>query len=116
MPSGQDISRFSIATNYIWKDIKTKKKQEAVDFHNVVAWGKLAEIISQYVKKGSKVYIEGRLHNRSWNDKAGTKHYMTEVVAEELIMLGHKTKDSRSESALAKEAPNSTELAVEDDN
>ncbi len=110
MKNGQATSRFRIATNYIWKDAKTKAKKETAEFHNVVAWGKLADVINQYLKKGSKVYLEGRLQNRSWLDKAGTKKYMTEVVAKELIMLGHRTGKGDPAKALAKE-----EVAVEDE-
>ena len=85
-PSGQSISEFSLATNY-----RTEKK-ETVEFHEIVAWGKLADIIGQYVKKGSKVYVEGRLHTNAWKDKSGIAHKKTEVVADNLIMLGHRGK------------------------
>lgn len=94
-PSGQSISQFSLATNY-----RTEAK-ETVEFHDVVAWGKLADIINQYVKKGSKVYVEGRLHTNSWKDKTGKSRRTTEVVAENLIMLGHRGK---REVELAKQA------------
>ena len=114
LPSGQAIARFRVATNYIWKDYKTKVKKETVEFHNVVANGRLAEIISQYVNKGSKVYIEGRLVNRSWKNSRDEKEFMTDIVADELIMLGHRNKPDESEEALAKEEPDSDELAVED--
>ncbi|USN53836.1 MAG: single-stranded DNA-binding protein [Candidatus Nomurabacteria bacterium] len=95
LPSGQAISTFSLATNYSWRDIKTKSRKESTEFHDIVAWGKLGEIIQQYVKKGSKVYIEGRLHRRSWEDKAKQKHYRTEVVAENLVMLGHRSAKTK---------------------
>src|SRR4029077_14618931 len=64
--SGQNVTRFSVATNYAWQDAKSKTKKEAVDFHDVIAWGKLGDIIAQYVKKGSKIYVEGRLRNRKY--------------------------------------------------
>jgi len=85
-PAGTAISEFSLATNY-----RTEEK-ETVEFHDVIAWGKLADIINQYVKKGSKVYVEGRLHTNSWKDKAGKPRRKTEVVADNLIMLGHRGK------------------------
>ncbi|MFA6392393.1 MAG: single-stranded DNA-binding protein [Patescibacteria group bacterium] len=86
--SGQTITYFGLATNYSWKDIKTKERKEKVDFHNIIAWGRLAEIVTTYLKKGDKVYIEGRLQNRKWDDEKGQKHSKSEVVAQNLIMLG----------------------------
>jgi len=85
-PSGQSVVNFSVATNFNWTD-ETGKKQERAEFHNVVAWRKLAEIIGQYLKKGSKIYIEGRLQTRSWDDQSGVKRYRTEIVADNMIML-----------------------------
>lgn len=92
LQSGKAVSTFSIATNAQWTDAKTKTKREDVEFHDIVAWGKLAEIIGQYVKKGSKVYVEGRLQNRSWKGKDGKSQKRTEIVADNLIMLGHRSK------------------------
>jgi single-strand DNA-binding protein len=92
-PSGIAVAKFSIATNERWKD-DGGNIQERVEWHNIVAWRKLAEICGQYLKKGSKCYIEGKLQTRSWDDKnTGTKRYMTEIVADDLIML-----DSRGAS------------------
>jgi len=88
-PSGTAVCSFSVATNREWKDSTGQKKEEAT-FHKVVAWSKLAEIISQYVKKGSKVYVEGRMANRSWNDQQGNPRNVTEVIADELILLDSK--------------------------
>lgn len=85
-PSGQTVASFAIATNLSWTD-KSGQKQTKAEFHNVVAWRKLADIIGQYVKKGSKVYLEGRLETRSWDDQNAIKHYRTEIVADNLIML-----------------------------
>ena len=109
LPSGQSVSFFGLATNYAWKDIKTKEKKESVDFHNVLAWGKLAEIIEKYLKKGSRIYLEGRLKHRSWKDKEGKFQNRTDIVADNLIMLGHKTKPAE----LAKEEVNMEEIQVE---
>lgn len=98
-PNGQKVAAFSIATNRVWKDT-SGEKQEAVDFHNVVAWGKLAEIIERYLEKGKKVYVEGRLTTRSWEDQTGAKRYKTEIVAENVILLSGKSEGSaRSESS-----------------
>lgn len=83
---GQSVVSFSVATNRTYTDSSGQKVSQA-EFHNIVAWGKLAEIISQYCKKGKKVYVEGRLQTRSWEDQQGVKHYKTEINAENLIML-----------------------------
>ena len=89
-PSGVAVAKFSIATGERWKD-QEGNMQERTDWHNIVAWRKLAEICGQYLKKGSKVYLEGKLQTRSWDDKTtGAKRYATEVVADDLIMLDSK--------------------------
>lgn len=80
LPSGMSVASFSVATNRKYKD-RDGKMQESVDFHNVVAFGRTAENISQFLKKGSQILVEGRLQTRSW-DKDGVKHYRTEIVAD----------------------------------
>lgn len=81
-PSGQSVTSFGVATNRVWKD-QTGAQQQAVEFHNIVAWGRLAEICHQYLKKGSLVFIEGRIQTRSWQDQnSGQKRYRTEIVTE----------------------------------
>jgi single-strand DNA-binding protein len=102
LASGQTLTRFSLATNYAWTDTQTKTKRETVDYHDIVAWGKLGEIIAQYVKKGAKVYIEGRLRNRSFVGKDGQKRTKPEIVAENMIMLGHRTP---TQAAVVPEEP-----------
>ncbi len=92
-PSGQTVTNFSVATNLIWTDASGEKQKKA-EFHNVVAWRKLGEICAQYLKKGNKVYIEGRLQTRDWEGQDGVKRYRTEIVADNMIMLD--TKGSRS--------------------
>ena len=88
--SGVPVAKFSMATNERWKDTDGNF-QEKTEWHNIVAWRKLAEICGQYLKKGSKIYIEGKLQTRSWDDKnTGVKKYMTEIVADDLIMLDSK--------------------------
>ncbi len=84
--SGQSVCSFGVATNRNWTDA-AGQKQEAVEFHNVVAWGKLAEICGQYLGKGRKVYVEGRLQTRQWEAQDGTKRSTTEIVADNLIIL-----------------------------
>ncbi|OGZ53977.1 MAG: hypothetical protein A3H64_03840 [Candidatus Ryanbacteria bacterium RIFCSPLOWO2_02_FULL_45_11c] len=81
MPSGQPVANFGIATNRVWRDKEGQKQQQA-DFHNVVAFGKLAETISQYMKKGNMIYVEGRLTTRNWDAPDGAKKSRTEIIAE----------------------------------
>jgi single-strand DNA-binding protein len=88
-PSGISVTSFGLATNLIWND-QQGQKQEKVEFHNIVAWRRLAEIMGQYLHKGSKIYIEGRLQTSSWDDQSGNKKYRTEVIADNMIMLDRK--------------------------
>jgi single-strand DNA-binding protein len=89
-PQGTPITSFSVATGRVWKD-QQGTQQEKTEFHNIVAWRRLAEIAAQYLTKGRQVYIEGYLQTQSWDDKtSGQKRYRTEVVAENMIMLGSK--------------------------
>ena len=81
IPSGTKVATFGIATNRVWKD-KNGVKQENVDFHNIVVFGRQAEIVGQYMKKGSSILIEGRIQTRSWDDAAGVKKYRTEIIAD----------------------------------
>ena len=89
LPSGQSVANFSVATNRVFYD-KDKQKQEQVEFHNIVAFGRTAEIAQQYLKKGSMVLIEGRIQTRSWQDASGNKRYRTEIITERL-QLGPRT-------------------------
>ena len=89
-PQGTPITSFSVATGRVWKD-QNGVQQEKTEFHNVIAWRRLAEITAQYLTKGRQVYIEGYLQTQSWDDKtSGQKRYRTEIVAENMIMLGNK--------------------------
>ncbi|MEO6078105.1 MAG: single-stranded DNA-binding protein [Candidatus Andersenbacteria bacterium] len=93
-PQGTAVTSFSVATGRVWKDANGVQ-QEKTEFHNVVAWRRLAEIAAQYLTKGRQVYIEGALQTQSWDDKtSGQKRYRTEVVAENMIMLGNKSDPS----------------------
>jgi single-strand DNA-binding protein len=85
-PQGTVVTTFSVATNLKWTDANGQK-QEKAEFHNIVAWRKLAETCAQYLKRGSKVYIEGRLQTREWDAQDGTKKQRTEIIAENMIML-----------------------------
>ena len=86
IPSGQTVASFSVATNRSWTD-SSGQRQDKADFHNIVAWGKLAEICSQYVKKGRKIYVEGRMQTSEWEGDDGQKRYRSEIVAENVILL-----------------------------
>ncbi|MBW2538051.1 MAG: single-stranded DNA-binding protein [Deltaproteobacteria bacterium] len=91
-PSGVAVANFNIATSEKWKDKNTGEMQERTEWHRIVAWGKLGEICGEYLSKGRQVYIEGRIQTREWEDKEGIKRYTTEIVANEMNMLG--TRDS----------------------
>ena len=85
----RSVCTLGVATNRSWKDSDGQKKEE-VEFHNVVVWGKLAEICTEYLKKGTKVFFEGRLQTRQWEDEGGVKHSRTEIVAQDMIILSPK--------------------------
>src|SRR5690554_2009050 len=89
LESGRKLAKFSLATNESYKNQKGERVTET-QWHNIVAWGKTAEIIESYLTKGKEVAIEGKLTSRSWDDKEGQKRYITEVVCNELVMLGSK--------------------------
>ncbi len=106
-PNGQNVTSFRVATNRRWKNQATGEYNEDSQFHSIVAWGKLAEICSQYMSKGQKVYIEGRITTRSWDDpQSGQKKYMTEVVAENAIMLSQKRDGNTGANYAGQPAPN----------
>lgn len=86
LPSGSQVANVTVATNFTWKD-QAGQKQTKAEFHSIVAFRGLAEVISKYVKKGSKVYVEGRVQTRSWDDPSGQKRYKTEIIADNLILL-----------------------------
>lgn len=92
-PNGQSVASFSLATNRVWKD-QSGSKQEKVEYHNIVAWGKLAEIVGQYLGKGRRTYIEGRMQTRDWEGQDGVKRYRTEVIAENMIMLDGRGQEA----------------------
>jgi single-strand DNA-binding protein len=98
-PQGTPVAKFSLATNERYKD-KDGNWQDRTEWHNIVVWQRLAEIAGEYLKKGGKVYIEGRLQTRSWDDKTtNQKKYMTEVVASDLVLLGGRGEGQGGESA-----------------
>jgi single-strand DNA-binding protein len=103
-PNGANVASFSVATSFNWTN-QQGQKQEQTEFHNVVAWRKLGDIVGQYLKKGSQVYIEGRLQTRSWEGQDGKKNYRTEIVADNMIMLGRPGGSSAAGAAPAMNEP-----------
>lgn len=89
VPSGQSVCTFGLATNRVWKD-NTGEKQSLAEFHNLVAWGGLAELCFQWVKKGKPLYVEGYLKTRSWDGADGHKQFRTEIVLEDMVLLGSR--------------------------
>lgn len=96
---GAAVANISIATAESWRDKETGEQQERTEWHRVVFFGRLAEIVGEYLRKGSQVYIEGRIQTRKWQDKEGQDRYTTEIVANELQMLGSKGGSANYESS-----------------
>lgn len=94
IPSGASVCQMGVATGYAYTNPQTGQKVENTEFHNVVLWRRLGEVAAQYLKKGARIYIEGRLQTRSWDGQDGQKRYRTEIVAENMIMLGDKPSGS----------------------
>jgi len=107
LPSGVKVTTFGVATNRVWRDQDGQKK-EAADFHNVVVFGRQAETVAQYLKKGSSVLVEGRMQTRSWDAQDGTKRYRTEIVADRIQFgprFGGSGGSGSSQTAEANQAP-----------
>jgi single-strand DNA-binding protein len=90
MPSGSAVTNLTLATSESWKDKQTGDQQERTEWHKIAMFGRLAEIAAEYLRKGSQVYIEGKLRTRKWQDKEGKDRWTTEIVADEMQMLGSK--------------------------
>jgi single-strand DNA-binding protein len=90
MPSGSAAANVTLATSESWKDKQTGEQKERTEWHNIVFFGRLAEIAGEYLKKGSQIYVEGSLRTRKWQDKSGNDRYTTEIVANEMQMLGSR--------------------------
>lgn len=106
LESGTIVATFSIATSEVYTDRSTGEKKEITDWHDIVVWRGLAEVTEKYVRKGYKVYIEGKLKKRSWQDKEGITRYTTEIIADELNII---SRPESSEKRTKKEAPYSTD-------
>jgi single-strand DNA-binding protein len=90
MPNGKAVTNFTVATSESWKDKQTGEQREQTEWHNIVMYDRLAEIAAEYLRKGSQVYLEGRLRTRKWQDKEGRDRYTTEINANEMQMLGSR--------------------------
>lgn len=113
MPNGDAVCNFSIATTDTWKD-KAGVKQERTEWHNIVMYRKLAEIAGEYLKQGAPVYVEGRLQTRKWQTKEGQDRYTTEIIADQMQMLGGK-KDGESVNTQRQDAPSNEQKKGFDD-
>ncbi len=101
---GAAVANISLATAESWKDKNTGEKQERTEWHRIVFFGRLAEIVGEYLRKGSQIYVEGRLQTRKWQDKEGKDRYTTEIVANEMQMLGSRSACSTSFDQTAPES------------
>ena len=105
LENGTAVANFPIATSEIYKD-KEGSRVEQTEWHNVVVWRKLAEIAENYLKKGSQIYLEGKLRTRSWDDQQGNKKYTTEVVADSFTMLGKREDSQAGTNSMSTATPN----------
>ena len=96
LPSGDAVTNISVATSESWKDKQTGEKKERTEWHKIAAFGRLAEIMAEYLRKGSQVYIEGKLRTRKWQDKDGHDRYTTEIIADQMQMLGGKPQGTQA--------------------
>jgi len=111
MPSGSAVTNLRLATSESWKDKQTGEQQERTEWHRVAMFGRLAEIAAEYLRKGSQIYVEGSLRTRKWQDKDGNDRYSTEIVANEMQMLGGRA----DQSAPARSAPEPATAGPDDD-
>lgn len=104
MPSGGQVTNVTVATSEKWKDKTSGESKESTEWHRVVFFGKLAEVASEYLSKGSQVHIEGKLQTRKWKDKSGQDRYTTEIVGSDMVMLGSRVEGQQASGAKANNA------------
>jgi len=114
LPSGQAVTKFSLATGSRWKD-KDGQWQDRTDWHNIVAFGKTAEICNEYLKKGRQVFIEGKIQTRSYDDRDGNKKWITEIIAQSMQMLGRKDEGEEEIPEAVEEAQGGETKSEDDD-
>ncbi|MBI1838645.1 MAG: single-stranded DNA-binding protein [Flavobacteriia bacterium] len=110
LENGAVVASFSIATSEVYTDRTSGEKKELTDWHNIVVWRGLAEVAEKYIKKGYKVYVEGRLKNRSWQDKEGNTRYTTEIIADELNILSRPENSEKTQSQAPYTTPPSSSV------
>ncbi len=110
LSGGQTVSKFGLATNRVWKDAKGEK-HDLVEFHNIVAWGKLGDACGEYIKKGKPLFVQGHLKTGTWETE-GVKHYKTDVVLDNIVFLGPKDKQVEAEATTAEAQVEQEEVAV----
>ncbi len=113
LESGTAVAKFSLATTESYTN-KEGKKIDDTEWHNIVLWRGLAEVAEKYLKKGNSVYIEGKIKTRSWDDKEGNKKYMTEIVGDNLVMLGGKNTESEGSEPQAKSEEKTQDVVAEE--
>jgi len=113
--SSLQVATFSIATGEKWKDKNTGALQERTEWHRIVAYGQLAQLCNDYLKKGKQVYIEGRLQTREWEDRQGNKRSTTEIVAQTIQMLGSADKEAKGAMSEERPAPEEQPITVPED-
>ena len=115
MPSGNAVTNISVATSESWNDRDTGEKQEKTEWHRVVFFNRLAEIAAQYLKKGSQVYVEGKLQTRKWEDKEGNERWTTEVVGNQMQMLGDRmSNDMSNDNASSSQSSSDNDFSTDD--
>ena len=115
MPSGNAVTNISVATSDSWNDRDTGEKQEKTEWHRVVFFNRLAEIAAQYLKKGSQVYVEGKLQTRKWEDKEGNERWTTEVVANQMQMLGDRmSNDMSNDNASSSQSSSDNDFSTDE--
>ena len=115
MPSGNAVTNISVATSESWNDRDTGEKQEKTEWHRVVFFNRLAEIAAQYLKKGSQVYVEGKLQTRKWEDKEGNERWTTEVVANQMQMLGDRmSNDMSNDNASSSQSSSDNDFSTDE--
>ena len=115
MPSGNAVTNISVATSESWNDRDTGEKKEKTEWHRVVFFNRLAEIAAQYLKKGSQVYVEGKLQTRKWEDKEGNERWTTEVVANQMQMLGDRMSgDMSNDNASSSQSTSDNDFSTDE--
>ena len=109
MPSGTTVANLRVATSESWRDKQSGEQQERTEWHRVALFGRLGEVAAEYLRKGSQVYIEGSLRTRKWQDKQGQERYTTEIIANEMLMLGGRSSGASAAASEPRERPDMAE-------